>query len=887
MTYYREPNPVTGYSLDADNGFFQVCVPQATRNLILNPSFETGTHSNIQGTISSESMLGFYGLRSVVAGSSTRMYVTFTTEDAGTYTISNYIKKTINEEKTFILELYDSTPSARFSRQSFVINKTNEWVRISSTINNLLENTTYTIVCSSTGTDFFYADCFQAENLPYASTYVDGDLGIYLKDSQNAYYWEGLQNQSVSVRSQNTRTGGRLISLSEYGFRTTSVSGLGHVPIERNVSRSITGQNTVNSFFTGTRNISITGNIFGETFQELNRKRKDLISLFSPLASPVVDDQILMRIQLDESSDPFDLLVRYENGLEGEITNKHQQSFQISLSAIENSCLLGKYKTAVVPLLSTQNNIQAMTKNLETGEWTPYNYQTPTGGARGDIKSIFLSPNGDLYACGTMSHSVHKLKVVAPGENTVVTTSATRVGNNLSGTAKKITGTYIDNELYLAVCGTITANISGAVAFWRASTNTWTTIFTVKTEETVKDIVFYQNRLFICGDFTYLSVYKGIAEYNFATSSVVSPTINKLSFTDDGTDITSLFVHSDQKLYLAGLWTKSIIGGSDRLASYDLTTYELASVMPVLLPSSKNGPVYPYDVDQIFLDKNNSVYIVDNLGGNALNGQAFYGVGKNAASVSSGGYSETGNSDWSYNLMIMAGLSSDEQISHFANDKLNRIYFAGPLFSTDNIQQSQNVSFKNRILSRLWSRNGFMQQSPFDAYHTALSTTAEDIYDISINNNTIAVSTNMESNYLYYSNPLQINNNSEYPSEIMLQISGDCSFVGFWNWTTKQQIVLSYPLKIFSPSSVQAAQHKIVVFYDKNQYWYRTINNQFNSVIDNASNNVLLPINISATTPNALMLQPGINYVTLFYERGAADPHVQHRIFWQEQYGYM
>lgn len=430
MTYYSEPTEVTGYALDTDDSFWEVCIPHATRNLVADPSFEGFSVPNIGSVITTDAMLGISCASSALSAGTQRVRIPFTTEVAGTHTVSAHVKLNASQaSRPFNIQIRDSL-GAVLSTKQITVAGTGKWIRIVLVSSQpLLATTSYFIEvnCSIQ----FVADCFQAEALPYATTYVDGDLGIYMPDAMNSYYWDGLQQNSTSVRLDNTRTGGKLVSLADYGFRTLGISGLGHVPIQREVERTTSGRNRPSSFSVTERPITITGNIYGNTFEEINKKRRKIIDLFSPLKLGELDDPILLRVRLNETEIPLDLMVRYADGLESEITNRHQQSLQIRLTAIENPYLSGNYNSKQFPALAQRNNVQAMVKNLETGEWTPYNYQVDmsasTGAYRGRINDLFLAPNGDLYACGSMTFLVHKLKVAADGEN-FSTPSFTYVG---------------------------------------------------------------------------------------------------------------------------------------------------------------------------------------------------------------------------------------------------------------------------------------------------------------------------------------------------------------------------------------------------------------------------------------------------------------------------
>lgn len=114
----------------------------------------------------------------------------------------------------------------------------------------------------SGATDTSYCDCHE----PF-----DGD-------SQNAY-WNGLSHMSTSTMSAYSRTGGKKTHLSDFGFRVIAYTGHGLPPIVTPSTQYARRSGaSVQRARANSRTITITGEICGCSWKELEQKKEALIN---------------------------------------------------------------------------------------------------------------------------------------------------------------------------------------------------------------------------------------------------------------------------------------------------------------------------------------------------------------------------------------------------------------------------------------------------------------------------------------------------------------------------------------------------------------------------------------------------------------------------------
>lgn len=460
--YSGLPEPVSGYELDPNNGYFSVIIPEATTNLVTNPSVEGGVTTNYaaQGgamaatynwqahgacglaltpAVSTES--GFY------FGSATPI----TLAAGATYTASVTIQG--EEGKVYYIWI-GSTAGALIGTKAKWIgtgHKQRIWV---TTVEPAGASRRIYVTRDGQYTDqnVFYADGLQLEAKTYPTTYCDGDQ-VGFVTGQMAYYWNGTPRVSTSTRSAQTRAGGREMKLLWYAFRVLAIVGLGMAPVI-DQALPIPG---LGEMFQGTgttaRTFTLVGSVIGEgsSGRHLQQLRSSLINAFKPDLTQF-DQPIILRYQkCDEDGDPqsesLDILCTYAGGLEGNWDNHQQErialNFKMHLPFIRNSYSGGVelgYQTDVANgnriLARGSNGIwAAMTTGLDAiayaivkgtdggiyvggsftlaggvaktvyvAKWDGSAWSPLGGGASSFVQAIVVGPDGSIYIGGQFSH---------------------------------------------------------------------------------------------------------------------------------------------------------------------------------------------------------------------------------------------------------------------------------------------------------------------------------------------------------------------------------------------------------------------------------------------------------------------------------------------------
>lgn len=404
-TFISIPETISGYPIF--RGQFSVIVPDASRNLVVNPSVEidlTG-YTAVGGAttisrIASYQRRGIWGIQvSPAAGVDAGVYYSPVSTTVGRpYTFSfDFLGHKQDTYRCFIADNAGNPLSIikQFSGKSF-------WQRISVTF---IETTTsatrrlYVQRLNGGSTTAFYLDGFQFEEKPYPTTYIDGDQEGLIAETLE-YYWDGVPHASTSYRIQDTRAGGReLFFTSDLHFEVTGVSGLGMPPIE-NVSVQ---SNLGGAFYQGTvkreRTFTISGVIStDDKMADLHSIRAGLIAAFNPLS---ITNPMPLKIGWhdirngEEICEPIYFICSYTAGLEGFIDNPAQE--RISLTFTEwQPCGFEDGEKAVelerVSILAGNNKL--IRKNKITNRWET-GFESPA--IDGNIIKLIEGNDGYIY----------------------------------------------------------------------------------------------------------------------------------------------------------------------------------------------------------------------------------------------------------------------------------------------------------------------------------------------------------------------------------------------------------------------------------------------------------------------------------------------------------
>lgn len=261
----------------------------------------------------------------------------------------------------------------------------------------------------------FYADGFQLERKPYATSYCDGN--------QPGCQWNVQDHASISTRNANTRQGGKWVALAGQcrendDIYVTVLGGLGMPPIMNNIQPWATAPG---SYF---QNTKVLNRVVTLTF---TTKRKKLISSGAPDISPLhkLRQQLIDVVKPDKTGGnepflfeydagdyPLYVWLRYEAGLEGQwdVRNEWINSFPIRLLAVDP--FMAEDNQNVKQLSFKKfigySGVGYFTRNVLTGLWSFVNLATYFF----QIERIFLGLVGEIYIvgrkAGTLAYSMAK-----------------------------------------------------------------------------------------------------------------------------------------------------------------------------------------------------------------------------------------------------------------------------------------------------------------------------------------------------------------------------------------------------------------------------------------------------------------------------------------------
>ena len=308
---------------------WEIVVPEATTNLVTNPSFETGTAGwtkagNLESftriTTSRHSGLACARLYETSTGGSGEYIISsqFAASPSVYYTCSAYIKKVIGAAGgRLYLWFYTSAPAYISGVSVNFASGTFDWTRYE--VSGQAPATTAYVAAlialdgSGAGQEFeIHADCIQIEQKSYSTTYCDGD--------QPGCTWSGTAHGSTSSRSAQYRGGGRIYqldTLTDPDISIGQVTGAGMPPMPHIVDSQplIPG-----SLFRG-RNIQpvpLQFNLFGGAgnTNDLHNLRDDLINVIKP---DKTKDDDPFQLRYTESTNPENTvycMAVYDSGLE-------------------------------------------------------------------------------------------------------------------------------------------------------------------------------------------------------------------------------------------------------------------------------------------------------------------------------------------------------------------------------------------------------------------------------------------------------------------------------------------------------------------------------------------------------------------------------------------
>jgi hypothetical protein len=574
------PMPETGIELDPERGYFSVIMPEATTNLVTNPSIETNVtgYTAVAGAIAATYNWQAYGavgleVTPAVSTESGFYYGTVSLTSGSTYTASITIQGEAG--KTYYIYFATTAGALIGSKRKWKGTgyKQRIWVTYTET------STTMRRVYVTRDTQYadqnkFYADGLQVEAKSYPTTFADGDQKGFVIN-QVAYLWTGTPHASTSTRSAQTRAGGREMSLLSLGFRILSILGLGMAPLV-DQSLLIPGHGEL---FQGTgtpaREFVLNGAIFGSGYgpRALQSARDDLVDAFKP-DLVTTDQTMILRYQAcDEDGDPIsetlDIVCKYQGGLEQNWDNHLQErmalQFKMHMPMISNQYNSGASLAYAVNV----SNANRILKRDTSGNWLALGT-----GMNDEVRAMAFHPDGSLYVVGnfTTADGVTVNRVAKWNGTTFEALGGT------PGASGDVYALVIapDGTLYIGGDFALAGGVANTVNIAKWDGVNWTPLAT-GTNGIVEALALDgSGNLYAAGDFTNLGDANGdhVAKWNGAAWS-------SLGTGTDGTVYNLLFDPVSNSLYAFGTFNNAGGGAASKAAKWNGAAWSALSATAI------------------------------------------------------------------------------------------------------------------------------------------------------------------------------------------------------------------------------------------------------------------------------------------------------------------
>jgi len=559
MSNLGEVKIINGYYLP---DMFSVVMPEATTNLITNPSFETNTTGYTAvgagvaiARVNTEQRRGAYSLQvAPAAGVASGVYFgTVTTVQNEAYTFSLDVKGVAGHWYS----IYFATGAAVQLGIAYRFQSNGYWQRVNVTYNENAVGAArrlYLIQDATADVRVFYTDGWQVENKSYPTTYCDGDLTGFVI-GETAYGWNSTHHGSTSFRASTTRSGGRIVNLKDYGFNLLGSTGLGLAPVTNYSLPSNLGgayyQNTINNV----RPFTLIGDIQDQDNSILGDIRTNLESAFAHDITPYRQPLLLHFQEEDECGnfigDEVFIKCLYEGGLERTYDNLNGEKIILRFTGYGKAGMWidGNYARSIA--YNKSYNHYGISY-LDGDDWVPFGSGVSTGGATAAyVTCVIEDASGTLYI-GGMFASV----------NGVAASNIAKYSNG----AWSALGAGVDNVVYcmelrngiLYVGGSFN-NAGGAgaskIAAWNTITSAWSALGAGLTGGSTKCCTIYidseYTALYAGGGFTTAG---GVAANNIAKWTIAASTWSAIGAGTDNT-VYDIDTNSSLYLYLTGEFT--------------------------------------------------------------------------------------------------------------------------------------------------------------------------------------------------------------------------------------------------------------------------------------------------------------------------------------------
>lgn len=520
---------------------WKVITPEATTNLVTNPSFETNTtgwttggtntiaRSDDQQWAGNYSLEVTYGNNSVLA----RHAVTLSTNT--TYRLTARVRPAANwdgGDVEFAINGLTSATLTNVSQWTAGTDTAGAWTLLEAELvitSDGAGNIDITAGGTPTAGRKVHIDAVQIEaKTGYATTYCDGD--------QAGCVWSDKPHGSTSSRPATTRAGGKVLDLdSDLGFVVDDTTGAGVTRVNLITSnRSLLPGEEYQRTSVRSRLMTIAGHIVGTSRENYHSQRQALLRYFMPDSVP--GDQPAI-IQYEGAGDVKRLPVHYAGGMEIRGPQVQAEKFGIQLQATEPFWEgVGETAVSLGPTSATMRLIVGRVG----GEWTVFG--PPSASTYTRIYAIAVASPQLFYVGGEF--------VAFDGQSTNLVANVAGTWTPMTAPNDIVLGMALDAAGGLYIVGEFT-NMDGEaaadnIAYYDGSS--WSAVGTPSSGATITSINAVAidpltGNVWVGGNFTNLAgiaaadhiAYWDGTNWNAAGASGANNPVDCLTFSPDGT----------------------------------------------------------------------------------------------------------------------------------------------------------------------------------------------------------------------------------------------------------------------------------------------------------------------------------------------------------------
>lgn len=481
--------------LGVGSGLWAAILPLDEINLSLNPSYEFGTMGVVaiqSATIGTSSAFQRYGAWSLAVtpnsnGTSGALSGTFTTGNGTAYSVGAWIRADAGVPMRMAI---GSNNGLGLTSGSVTFTGGGTWHWYNCGLVEAAQGNRSVVIQKTSGASVapFYVDGLRispwADGVDRITTYFDGDTG--------GGTWLGAQQNSISIRTGQYRSGGSVIALADLGLQVDQMPGAGVPPIENSAqSYAVTDGAQFQRQRAASRKFTLTAKpIVGTSLGDFHVTRRTLWDVFKP---DLVTPQQPIRFLYVGGQGTMQIDAYYEKGLElGNMDGPIAENAAISFSAYDPYWYSPTQQGTTLAPRASLGSINFMARRSPLGKWgtmgqtsgtTIQSNVTPTstgvddmlinaggtviiGGFFGSVAGTFASalaqyyPQTNLFgtftggSVGFPGAQVTTLAITPSGTlffggnfGTVAGTVYPRIGQNVNGAWGTLPNGTIDNTI--------------------------------------------------------------------------------------------------------------------------------------------------------------------------------------------------------------------------------------------------------------------------------------------------------------------------------------------------------------------------------------------------------------------------------------------------------